>query len=154
MRVILLCLIIALLYGCTVKYPVVGTFADRSDTLYGTVTHNLALGTAYIQIQGKETKIKCSGTSQVIYIPPISYILPVCKGQKGVAILNCDDSRVIDAEWESISCTTGIGTGADKKGDKFKFVFGMEESNAIDYLNKEFNETIITNPTSDNEKGK
>lgn len=141
-KIIIMMLLVAVasLYGCTVKYPVVGVLADNTadnNMLYGTVEHNLAMGTAYIVMQGEKPKIKCSGTSQVIYIPPISYILPVCEGQRGVAILNCDDSRIIDAQWTAISCTTGAGTGTDKNGNKFKFVFGMEEPKAIEYLNQE-----------------
>lgn len=66
------------LSGCSAHYPVVGSFDDFDEVLYGTVDHNLANGTAYVQLEGKVAKMKCAGNSQVTYIPAYNYLVPTC----------------------------------------------------------------------------
>lgn len=131
-------IIVALfLVGCTAHYPVVGSFEDFNEVVYGSVDHNLANGTAFIQVEGKNSKMRCTGNSRVTYIPPISYVIPTCAGQRGVADLSCNDGRKIQANWSAKSCTTGVGSGYDQKGNKFTFVFGMEEEKALEFVKVE-----------------
>jgi len=123
--------------GCTVKYPVVGSFSDFNEVFRGQVDSNLLTGTSHIEIEAQVTKFKCSGISSVTYIPPISYIVPVCEGQRGIADLRCGDSRIVRADWIALSCKKGFGSGFDQMGNKFTFSFGMTESEAQQYVEKE-----------------
>ena len=126
-----------LLMSCTTRYAVVGYFADYNEVAHGTVDANLATGTSHIQVEGVHSKMRCSGGSSVTYIPPVAYILPICAGQKGIATLRCSDGRVINANWEATSCTTGFGSGSDQKGNRLFFTFGMSEEETMLYVNKE-----------------
>jgi len=96
--------------GCSVKYPVVGSFSNHNEVFKGQVDSNLLTGTSYIEVNGQVTKVKCSGNSNVTYIPPISYVLPVCQGQRGVAMLRCDDGRIVEGRWTAQSCTSNMGS--------------------------------------------
>lgn len=126
-----------LLIGCSVKYPVVGSFSNYNEVFKGQVDSNLLTGTSYIEVNGQVTKVKCIGNSTVTYIPPISYILPVCQGQRGIAMLRCDDGRVVEAHWIARSCTSGMGSGYDQHGNKFTFTFGLSEEEAQKYIENE-----------------
>lgn len=127
--------------GCSAHYPVVGSFNDFNQVFYGTVDHNLINGTAYIQIESKDSKLMCSGNSETTYIPPISYIIPTCYGQRGIADINCTDGRKILAHWIAKSCTTGTGEGYDQNGNKFSFAYGMKEEEALEFVKHETTKT-------------
>lgn len=126
-----------LFMGCTARYGVVGYFTDYNEVAHGSVDANLINGTSYIQVEGAISKIRCSGGSQVTYIPPVSYLIPVCAGQRGTASLTCTDGRIIQANWEATSCTTGFGDGRDQKGNRLLFTFGMSEDETMVYVKKE-----------------
>jgi len=123
--------------GCSVKYPVIGSFSNYNEVFKGQVDSNLLTGTSYIEVNAQVTNVKCFGNSSVTYIPPISYILPVCRGQRGIAMLRCDDGRIVDSHWIAQSCTSGFGSGYDQKGNRFTFTFGMTETEAKAYIDKE-----------------
>src|SRR3546814_665395 len=77
----------------------------------------------------------CKGGSRVVHVPAsnriaATFLIPYCKGQKGVALLACDDGRRIAATWTADSCTTGTGDGYDQYGARFQFAFGMSEAEA------------------------
>lgn len=135
--VLLISIILVLSIGCTVKYPVVGSFSNYNEVYKGQVDSNLLTGASHIEVNGQITNAKCFGGSTVTYIPPISYLIPVCEGQRGIATLNCDDGRVVEAHWVARSCKTGFGFGYDQKGNKFTFAFGMTETEAKEYIEKE-----------------
>lgn len=126
---------IALLAACTATYPVVGKFSDHNEVFLGTINADLMNGKAIIEAKGKNTGVKCTGISRVIYIPASNYIagaffIPYCAGQKGIAALRCDDGRRLDADWTATSCTSGYGGGDDNRGARFEFAFGMSEQEA------------------------
>jgi S1-C subfamily serine protease len=123
--------------ACSVKYPVVGKFDKYNEVFKGSVDSNLLAGTSFIQVHGEVSKIWCRGSSKVTYIPPISFILPVCEGQRGTALLTCDDGRTVNAQWEATSCNSGFGSGTDQHGSTFKFAFGMTEEQAAKYTQTE-----------------
>ena len=125
-----------LIYGC-IKYPVVGSFEGYNEVFLGTVRGNLLTGTGTIEARGKRTNVPCAGTSEVTYIPDISYYLPICEGQRGIAVLTCDNETIVNANWTATSCTTGYGVGTDQEGRRFTFVFGMSEAEAMDFLKKQ-----------------
>lgn len=129
------------LAGCSVRYPVVGSFNDYNEVFYGAVDSDLLAGTSYIHVEGEISKMKCTGGSRVTYIPPISYIIPVCKGQRGIAEIKCTDGRIVHADWEATSCTSGIGSGYDQKGNKLTFAFGQSESEAKSFVDNELKQT-------------
>ncbi len=119
--------------GCA-SYPVVGRFTDANEVFLGTVDHNLMNGTSSIQAKTK-SGVTCTGMSRVTYIPAASrlataFAIPYCKGQRGNARLRCTNGRIVGAEWEAETCTTGAGYGFDTDGNKFEFAFGMSEAEA------------------------
>lgn len=119
--------------GCT-TYPVVGRFADHNEVFIGTVDHNLMNGTSFIQAKTK-SGVTCTGSSRVTYIPVASklataFAIPYCTGQRGDARLRCSNGRVVGADWEAETCTSGSGYGFDTDGNKFEFAFGMSEAEA------------------------
>lgn len=123
------------LVACTTTYPVVGKFSDHNEVFLGQVNNDLMTGRAFIEAKGKNTGVRCRGVSRVIHVPASNYIagaflIPYCAGQKGIAELRCDDNRWITADWTADSCSSGQGSGADQKGARFDFVFGLSEQEA------------------------
>lgn len=124
--------------ACTVKYPVVGSFEEYNEVFKGNVVADLSKGTAYIEVEGKVSNVRCYGNAKVTYIPLISYFLPVCEGQSGIANLRCYDGRIFEATYTILSCGgTGYGSGFDQKGNRVTFTFGMAEAEAQEYIQKE-----------------
>ena len=117
--------------ACTAKYPVVGSFDRYNETFIGQVDHNLALGTATIVIEGKNSGIQCRGASRV------TEAALTCSGQGGVADFTCDDGTTATARWTATSCTTGYGFGTDDRGRGFQFAFGMSEGEAQRFMRRE-----------------
>lgn len=133
----LLLLLLVFISGCSVNYPVVGSFDDYNEVLIGRVQGSLLEPSKYIEIEGKITGMKCRGHSSVTYIPASNYIVPICTGQKGIADLDCTENRKVHANWEALTCTKGVGTGEDQFGNSFKFTFGMTEEEAKEYIDKQ-----------------
>ena len=122
--------------GCSATYPVVGSFDDYNEVFLGTVNANLMNGTSFIDVRAKNSGAQCKGGSRVLLIPASNYIagaflIPYCGGQKGIAELSCDDGRQVLATWTADSCTSGYGTGTDRRGARFQFAFGMSETDAL-----------------------
>ncbi len=131
---------VALAAACTVKYPVVGYFNDFNEVFLGDVNHDLNRGTAFIEVKAENSGIRCAGDSRVNYIPASNYVagallIPYCEGQKGTAMLTCDDGRVIRANWTADSCTAGYGYGSDQNGARFEFAFGLPKDQALARFN-------------------
>ena len=121
---------IVFLTNCSVKYKVVGKYEDFNEVFIGTVDSNLMTGTSTINVESNPSKRKCFGNSRVTYIPPISFIIPICAGQKGVATLQCSITGRVNAEFTAKTCKSGFGTGYDDKGRLFAFTFGLNEKDA------------------------
>jgi S1-C subfamily serine protease len=126
----------ALLVACTTTYPLVGKFSDHNEVFLGQVNNDLMTGRALITAKGKNTGVNCRGVSMVVHIPASNYIagaflVPYCAGQKGIAELRCDDGRWLTADWTAESCSSGYGSGADRRGARFDFAFGMSEQEAL-----------------------
>lgn len=118
------------LAGCTHKYPVVGAFDDHNEVYLGTVLHNSANGTAYIEVESEKSGVKGRGNSRITYMPAFS----MGGGQKGEANLTFDDGRTVIAYWTTKTLTTGYGSGHDQFGNTFQFTFGMSEEEAAEYV--------------------
>ena len=117
--------------NCTVKYKVVGKYEEFNEVFIGSVNSDLMTGTAVIEVETVPSKMKCAGSSKIVFIPASNYFIPgYCKGQKGVATLQCSLTGRVDATFTAHSCTRGSGTGYDKKGRRFAFTFGMKEPEA------------------------
>jgi hypothetical protein len=97
--VLLISIIWILSSGCSLKYPVIGSFNNYNEVFKGQVDANLMTGTGYVEARGEVTGVKCTGFAKITYIPPISYILPICEGQKGISTLKCDDGRIIEGNY-------------------------------------------------------
>jgi S1-C subfamily serine protease len=123
--VILSLWLVTLLQGC-VTYQAIGVFQDFNEVMYGEVNANLLLGGSDFKFEGKLTGLKCQGSSNVTYIPPLGQ----CRGQRGDIFATCTDGRSITGEWFGQSCTSGYGRGKDSYGSVFAFTFGMSESEA------------------------
>jgi len=134
-KLFVLLLVVLVASGCTVTYPVVGQFDDFNEVVHGEIDHDLIAGTALIRVEAEQTDFRCSGTSRVLHVPASNYIIPGrCKGQKGDAHLDCSDGRLVKADWEALSCTQGFGAGFDQDGARFSFTFGMNEDEALEYI--------------------
>lgn len=137
MKTIIIISLISIIFftGCTHIYPVVGTFDDYNEIFKGTVHGNTFTGTAFIEIEALNSKTKGQGNSRVTFIP---FNLFGCKGQRGEAILNFDDGRIVHGTWHlpGHSCTKGVGRGVDQFGNTFHFTFGMREKEAEEYIQK------------------
>jgi len=130
--------------GCvvtSVTYPVVGQFDDYNEILIGEVYANLYTGTSVIRLEAANSGFSCSGTSRLLYTPSPGQ----CAGQIGVANLTCSDGRLIKVDWEGISCTRGFGTGFDQYGNRLSFAFGMNEAEALAYI-EEAREIVADKP--------
>lgn len=128
--------------GCTATYPVVGSFDKYNEVFIGEVNADLMAGRSVIEIEAKNSGMRCIGGSRVTFIPASNYaaglfLIPYCGGQKGIAELSCDDGRRISATWTADSCTSGYGTGYDDDGARFQFAFGMSESAALARFEKD-----------------
>jgi len=130
LAVVLFSCVALILGGCTYKYPVVGAFNDHNEIFLGTVHHNSANGTAYIEVESEKTGVKGRGNSRTTYVP----VLSMGGGQRGEADLSFDDGRNVKAFWTSKTLTTGYGSGHDQFGNSFQFTFGMSEEEAAEYL--------------------
>ena len=124
---------VLLLSACTVRYEVAGKFADHNEVFRGNIIHDLAAGQAQIEATGQVTGLKCSGHSWVTYKP----FGGGCAGQRGEARLDCDDGRLIRADWHADSCTTGFGEGRDENGARFVFAFGLTAEEAQAYVDRQ-----------------
>jgi S1-C subfamily serine protease len=111
--------------GCA-TYPAIGVFQDYNEVLYGQVNANLLVGGSDFVMEGKVTGLKCEGSSNVTYIPPLGQ----CKGQQGQIFAVCTDGRTVTGEWFAQSCTKGYGRGVDSQGNAFALTFGMSEDEA------------------------
>lgn len=119
------------LSACTANYEMAGKFDNANEVFRGQVKHNIAAGRSQIKARGEVTGLTCEGIGYVTYVPPLSI---GCAGQRGKADLTCDDGRIIDADWQADSCTTGTGRGSDNFGNKFRYAFGLNAEEATEYV--------------------
>ena len=132
--------ILVLACGCA-SYPVVGVYENYNEVFLGTVTHNVLMGITRIKVHSKQSNITCVGHSKVTYSPTMSIN---CRGQVGVAFLECEDGRKVDAEWRiTHSCTEGIGEGYDEAGNMFVFTYGLTEEEARGVIEREMQISAI-----------
>jgi len=117
------------LSGCA-SYPVVGCFNEYNEVFTGKVRGNLLTGTSKITVEGINTGLCGEGGSWITYIPPVG----TCKGQKGEAVLTFNDGRIVKALFTCLSCTSGVGAGADQYGNTFTFKFGLKKKEAEQYI--------------------
>lgn len=142
--IILIVAMIIPLHTNAIEYPVVGKFENFNEVFIGIVNTNLN-GKGKIWIKGDNSGVVCQGNSEVTYYPFISFLLPVCEGQKGKATLKCGDGRSVYANWTAKSCTTGYGYGRDSGGAKFQFAFGMSQAEAAQKLSL-FRQQVASKP--------
>jgi len=122
----------AFLSGC-VKFPIFGSYYYR-DVLVGTADYNPFSGTSYIQVDSRVHKVRCEGNSHGSYAPLFSLH---GAGYGGEGELKCSDGRIFRVQWATLSWGTGYGVGRDRDGGRMTFVYGMEENEAENFLQKE-----------------
>lgn len=122
------------LTGCTVASPVVGQFDNSKEVLYGELEVKLAGDSELIRVEAEESGFRCTGTLRVLHRPVANYIINRCNGDKGDAHLECSDGRIINADWEALSCGRSFGAGYDQHGTRFSFTVGMKKDKALDYI--------------------
>lgn len=118
--------------GC-MKYPVVGSYYNK-EVLIGTADHRVFSGTSYFQVDGRSRKLHCEGDSYATYAPLFTLS---GAGYGGEGELKCDDGRIFKVDWASLSWSTGYAVGRDQYGDRLTVVYGMNESDAENFLQKE-----------------
>jgi len=118
--------------GCR-QFPVVGSYYNK-EVLIGTVDHKLFSGTSYFQIDGRSRKVHCEGNSYATYAPLFTLS---GAGYGGEGELKCDDGRIFKVDWAALSWGTGYAVGRDQHGDRLTVVYGMNENDAENFLQKE-----------------
>lgn len=121
-----------LLSGC-VKFPIIGSYYNK-EPLIGTANYNPFSGTSYIQVDGRVRKVRCEGNTYGTYAPLFTLH---GAGHGGEGELKCDDGNIFKVQWATLSWSTGYGVGHDQNGDRMTFVYGMDEKDAENFLQKE-----------------
>jgi len=127
--IVFCCLHVVFLCGCA-SYSVVGCFDEYNELFIGKVKANMLAGTSKITVQGINTGLSAEGSSWITYIP----LLGTCQGQRGEAILTFGDGRIVKVLFTALSCTTGVGAGADQYGNTFNFKFGLRKQQVEQYI--------------------
>lgn len=131
--ILLLLIVIPFLTGCTAS--VVGKFDNYNEIFNGTIDLDMQ-GHGKINVTSYPNNLACNGKGWITYIPATSYIFGTCKGQKGEAILTCDDGRVIQGEWTCKSCTRIFGTAMSNKNEAISFFITPKKKQANELLDK------------------
>ena len=118
--------------GC-MKYPIVGSYYYK-DVLIGTADYNLFSGTSYVQVEGRLRKVRCEGNTYGTYAPLFSLN---GSGHGGEGEFKCTDGNIFKVQWATLSWSTGYGVGQDQNGNRITLVYGMNESEAENFLQKE-----------------
>ena len=121
------------LAGCA-SHPAVGIFQDYNEIFYGeaapqlNMDASLFIAEGVFSMRGETSGIQCDGRTSLTSIGPPS---SRCAGQKGNVRAECDDGRLLSAQWSSESCAVGFGHGQDNNGLAFAFTFGMPKNRAV-----------------------
>lgn len=116
----------AILFGCTITLPVVGSFDDYNAVFRGTVRRNPLVGGGTIQVAGVNFPLQCEGEAVLTKRPTL-----VSSSQGGFAELVCEDGSTVQTVWTTTtSAAAGVGSGQDREGRRLKFAFGMTEEEA------------------------
>jgi len=124
---ILILFFVLITTGCTAN--VVGKFDDYNEIFQGTIDLDLQ-GHGIIKVQTTPGGITCSGTGWVTFIPLSSYLIGTCKGQKGLAKIECTDGRVINGEWTCEACTRINGTAITNRNENITFFITPKKASA------------------------
>ncbi len=134
---------IPLLTGCTAN--VVGKFDNYDEIFTGTLDIDVMSGQGIMKIKSTPNNITCKGTRWITYIPLTSYLLGMCKGQKGEIELSCDDGRIIKGDWVCESCTRTSGEGKTNLNENITFYTTMS-SKGQDKKLEEYRSSATKNP--------
>ncbi len=124
--------------GCA-SHPAIGIFEDYNEVFYGTAAPQLNIDTSLFvaegvfSMRGETSGIQCHGRTSLTSIGPPP---GKCAGQKGKVSAECDDGRLLNAEWSSESCAVGFGHGQDSNGLAFAFTFGMSKNKAVQKIER------------------
>lgn len=135
---ILILLLPMVLTGCA-SHPSIGIFKDYNEIFYGTaapqlnIEASLFVAEGVFSMQGESSGIHCEGRTSLTSIGPPS---SKCAGQKGNVSAECDDGRLLSAEWSAESCAVGFGHGQDSDGLAFAFTFGMPKDKAVQKIER------------------
>ena len=112
------------------------------EALVGTADHNPFNGTSRIQLEDRARKVRCEGNTYATYAPLFTLS---GAGYGGEGELRCSDGKLFKVQWATLSWGTGYGFGYDQNRDQITFVYGMDESNAENFLQKELS-AILKRP--------
>lgn len=132
LKILWVALLGGLAWGCTLKYPMVGSYYKESLT--GKADYNPFSGTSQLQLADRAQKLRCEGNTYASYAPLFTLS---GAGYGGEGELKCSDGRIFKVQWETLSWSSGYGVGRDQNGDRISFVFGMEREQAEGFLKKE-----------------
>lgn len=111
---------------CGCRADIIGKFDDYNELITGTIDLNME-GQGYIEAVSEPSGIKCKGMGQITYVPAGSATLGMCKGQRGIAEITCDDGRRISGEWECNTCTEIEGTALSNSNESLTFFISTRD---------------------------
>lgn len=125
---------VAIFAQSTTRFPVVGS--DYNEAFKGFIEYRPEYRPRAfysVSVESQVTKTRCGGTARITYNPDTQ----TCKGALGRAELFCSEGRVIHADFVCFECRRGVGLGYDQRGNRFAFAFGMNDSEAMSYIEKD-----------------
>jgi len=118
----------------TARFPVVGS--DYNEVFKGFIEYRPEYkphAVYSVSVESQVTKTRCDGTARITYNPDRQ----TCKGALGRVELFCSEGRVIHADLVCFECRRGVGLGYDQRGNRFAFAFGMNDFEAMSYIEKD-----------------
>jgi hypothetical protein len=113
--------------GCTVHFPLVGSFTQSNEVFDGEITHNPFTPHSDMRVQSHVSGVTGRGYAQVTHVPYNTLTGGgEIKGQRGIFEVNCDDGRLVKGTWVAETLTSGYGWGEDQYGNPVRFTFGMK----------------------------
>ncbi len=113
--------------GCTLHFPLVGSFTQSNEVFDGEIAHNIFTPVSDVRVKSYVGGVTGRGFAQVTHIPRNSLSGGAeVKGQRGIFEISCDDGRLIKGTWVADTLTSGYGWGEDQYGNPVRFTFGME----------------------------
>lgn len=116
-----------LMGGCTLHFPLVGSFTQSNEVFDGEIIHNPFTAHSDVRVKSHINGVTGRGFAQVTYIPYNTLTGGAeVKGQRGTFEISCDDGRLIKGTWVAETLTSGYGWGEDQYGNPMRFIFGMK----------------------------
>jgi len=134
-----------LLAGCATP-PAIGMFEDTTEVLQGDASleydnyTKMFVKAGDFTLRGRNTGLVCTGSIAITHTGLDKGNIPMdmtCRDQGGEVTAQCGTGRLLEATWKADSCQSGTGQGRDSEGTAFAFTFGIPESRALDWIERQ-----------------